>query len=95
MNLGQLVGELLIKAHEAAEVAVPAEAPPPTAVKREGKRREQIVALIRERGHVVVRDLVETLGMTSGNASVTLLTMFTEGQLRRSGEPRHYEYTLP
>lgn len=99
MNLGQLIGELQIKAHEAAEAAPMDAANPPAHPQRQrmgqGKRREQILALVQERGRVVVRDLVEGLGMTSGNASVTLLALFAEGQLQRTGERRHYEYSLP
>jgi len=98
VNLGQLIGELRMKA-EGVSVS------PATNEARKADRglvplhradrRAQILALVDERGSVVCRDLVAALGITGGNASVMLLTMARTGKLKRTGETYYYRYSRP
>lgn len=99
MNLGQLIGELRLEAEgidpgggQRAPNLAPIAKPVGRVVRN---RRQQIEALIAQRGSVGASDLTKALGITPVNAGVMLLSMYKAGQLARSGEKYHYRYTLP
>ena len=95
MNLGQLIGELQIRA--AGEVSGGLRvAPPPVGLKpmktRSVNRQADILELIRAKGSVSYLELASALGITANNASVMLLTMCRLGRVRRSGTKGSYRY---
>lgn len=95
MNLGQLIGELRMRAEAAEEAASHSGAQPAPAHRYRVDRRAQIIALARERGSIRCRDLVAAFGITQSNAGVMLLTMHRDGDLVRSGERMKYRYSVP
>lgn len=94
-NLGQIIGRLMYPDLEdqapAALDILPLSAPPA----RKGQRKQQLLELIRQRGPVSLREVVQALGISDGNASVLLFTLSSAGELKRTGEPRQYRYGLP
>lgn len=90
MNLGQLIGEMRMKAegieHRTEAPVLKVE---PT---RRPDRQTQVLELARRPGGVACRDLVAALGISGGNASVVLFTMHQIGKLNRTGERGQYRY---
>lgn len=89
-NLGQVIGRLIYGDVIGVPVKRNAIAPG-----RRVDRRSQVVELIGRLGSVVCADLTRELGITVGNATVTLYCMHDEGLLERTGERGKYRYSLP
>jgi hypothetical protein len=91
-NLGQILGRL---ARGEPLEYTPTKPEPEQQHGRRTDRRGQVLELVRTHGAVACRDQVAALGITNGNAAVTLLAMWRDGQLKRTGAERHYRYSLP
>lgn len=93
MNLGQLIGELRLRA-ELAEAGAGIEAPPARRPRQapKGERRQRVLEVTAERGAITLRDVTDALGITPGNASVILYSMHRAGDLVREGSHGSYRY---
>lgn len=56
--------------------------------------QQKVIALVREKGSVVVKDVVE-MGLTRTHAGVILMRLARRQKLKREGIPRKYTYSLP
>lgn len=94
MNLGQLIGELRMRAEgtPSAPLVVASKDAAPSATKAARGRAVEVLELARTRPSVGCRDLVAALGISSGNASVLLSNMAKAGQLVRAARG---EYRIP
>lgn len=82
MNLGQLVGELRLK----AEGALPGVPLPGKRSRARGVRFDQALAIGRARGgDIVARDLMHELGISRQNADNLLYRMVKEGKMEKVG----------
>lgn len=93
MNLGQLIGELRLRA-ELAEAGAGVEAPVVRKANkaRRGERQKQVLELTWTRGAITLHDVTEALAVTPGNASVILYHMHRAGELVREGQHGNYRY---
>lgn len=92
MNLAQAIDPTWVQERMPTR-AEPVRAVEPRPVRPRVDRQAQILELARERGEISCRDVVTALGITNGNASVQLLTMWKAGKLRRTGERYLYRYS--
>ena len=91
MNLGQYIGELLMRLQgEEPAQWVKKEGPKPR-----GKRQHQVVALLSDGCTLSAADVSVALQITGSNAIVLLATMSAKGVISRHGARRHYRYTKP
>ena len=98
MNLGQLIGELRMRAEDAEERlrgGVAVESAKPLAAKPRGQRQHQVMDLLEDGRAVDVSTVAEAIGVSGAHAGVLLHTMAAKGLISRHGRSHGYRYTKP
>jgi len=96
MNLGQLIGELMVKGASTELEAVRVPHPSlnvstrPSSIK--GPRQQQIHAYLAESGGATRQQVAAACEMTEENALTLLHTMQVGGLVSRTGSRRHFVY---
>lgn len=92
MNLGQLIGELLMRAEGIEPRSEPAPEVGPTKPRVWGARHEQVLALAKTRSPLTYSDLVDALAINEGLARQILGRLEAKGKLVRVSRGN---YALP
>lgn len=91
-NLGQIIGRLMLQAGGEAQAGAPA-------VKKRTCARDRRARIIEHLRKALapssVGEVAQAMGITGSNASVVLMNMVRDGELRRTGERGHYRYRVP
>lgn len=97
MNLGQLIGELRMRAEAAEErctVAPAVETPPQReAAKPRGQRQHQVMQILADGRSLDVAGVATAVGISAAHAGVLLHNMAAKGLISRHGAKHSYRYT--